>query len=320
MNPTIKIIVFLLGILLSVEIHCQVERIILPGELKQQTIVSEPPTLRKGFFRAGMVYSHTFIDRIFNEEKKRVGLGTTISGQSSLFMLHGLYGLTNRFELYASIPYINESIYQTVEYHWDNDIEINRWSQKGSGIGDAELGFRYVILTENETRPSVFVGVTATLPTGEKNPTNIKDEQNYDRPTGIGEFAYTFEVKARKIIYPYSLSIFGTYKLKTGGEKIIEPFGEKLPFKDGNYFSLTASAFMHLNDWIVIANDLQYGRRGDDEVNDEIMDTDSWNFITTPYLYFQIKQMRLVQAVNIPLKGYRAGADPLYILIIQYIF
>ena len=320
MRTQINVILAIFIFICPLKLSGQTERLVIPGELKQQTVVSEPPTLRKGFLRAGLAYSHGFIDKIFDENKKRVGFGSTLCGQSSFFQLHAMYGLTDKLELYASVPYIKESIFQTIEYHWNNDIELIKWSQKGNGPGDASLGFRYLLLTENERRPSVFLGVTTDFPTGEKNPTNIKDEQSFDRPTGSGEYAFTLEMKARKIIYPYSFSLFGTYKLRTGGTKIMEPYGESIPFKDGNYLSLTASGYMHLNDWIVIANDFQYGQRGDDEIDGELTDSNSWNIGTTPYLYFQIKQMRLVQAVNIPLKGYRAGADPLYILIVQYIF
>jgi len=48
--------------------YAQVERVVLPGELRQETIVTEPPTLRKGFLRAGLAYSHAFIDKIFDEK------------------------------------------------------------------------------------------------------------------------------------------------------------------------------------------------------------------------------------------------------------
>ena len=288
MRTRIRLLLAICILICPLKLSGQAERLVIPGELKQQTIVTEPITLRRGFVKAGIQYSHSFIDKMFFEDKRKSGLGSTISGQSSSYKLHVMYGLTNRLELIASIPYFNQSLYQTVEYQWENDIEISRWSQKGNGIGDAELGFRYVVLTENETRPSLFVGITTTFPTGEKNPTNIKDERNFDVPVGSGEYAFTLEMKARKVIYPYSFSIYGFYNLKTGGAKIMEPYEESIPFKDGNYLGLTASGYMHLNDWIVLANDFQYGKRGDDEIDGEIVDSNNWYIHTTPYLYFQI--------------------------------
>jgi hypothetical protein len=315
--------IFLTAILVitcSLKISAQTERLVIPGELKQQTIVTEPPTLRKGFLKAGLVYHHSFIDRIFDEDNKLVGLGSTACGQSSFFQIHASYGLTDKLELFTSVPYIKRSIFATIEYHWENDIELIKFSQKGNGLGDAELGFRYLLLTENERRPSVFLGVITSFPTGEKNPTNIKDELNFNLPIGSGEYVFSLEMNARKVLYPYSFSIYGYYRLHAGGEKIIEPYGESISFKDGNSLILIASGYMHLNDWIVIANDFMYGKRGDNEIEGQIEDDNSWSLSTKPYLYFQIKHLRLVQSVNIPLTGYRSAADPSYILIVQYIF
>ncbi|MFO7923885.1 MAG: hypothetical protein R6U58_09360 [Bacteroidales bacterium] len=313
-------VVLLFGIMVITSgTYAQVERVVLPGELRHETIVTEPPTLRKGFLRAGLVYSHSFVDKIFDANNNRTGLGGTISGQSRLYQIHAMYGLTNRLELYASIPFVNVSLYQTTEYHMQNSVHVNRWSQHGKGLSDISLGLRYLLLEESASLPSLFVGVTSDLPTGEKNPTNIIDENNFDRPTGSGEYAFDFEMKARKVIYPWSFSIYASHKIRTGGEKIVVPGQQAVSFKDGNYTRITGSGYFHLNDWIVLANDLSYGIRGRDMVDDVPDDNKSWNIDLTPYLFFQIRQMRLAQSVTIPMKGHVAGADPMYILIVQLI-
>ena len=314
-----RVVLLLVAGMISSGIYAQVERVVLTGELRQETIVTEPPTLRKGFLRTGLAYSHAFVDKIFDENNERTGLGGAISGQSRQYQVHAMYGMTDRLELYASVPFVNVSLYQTTEYHMQNSIQVNRWSQHGKGLSDISLGIRYLLIEESASAPSLFVGVTSDFPTGEKNPTNIIDENNFDRPTGSGGFAFDFEMKARKVIYPWSFSIYATHKIRTGGEKIVVPGQLPVSFKDGNYSRITGSGYFHLNDWIVLANDLSYGIRGEDMVDEILDDYRSWTLDLTPYIFFQIRQMRLAQSVTIPVKGHVAGADPMYILIVQLI-
>ena len=50
-----------------VSTYSQTENQVVPGDLKQQTIVTEPATLMKGFLRAGILLNYRVADRYFSE-------------------------------------------------------------------------------------------------------------------------------------------------------------------------------------------------------------------------------------------------------------
>lgn len=299
--------------------YAQVERNVLPSELKHQTIITQPLTLNKGFLRTGLSYSHFFIDKIFDENMKKTSLSGSYSSHSANLSLMLMYGITDRLEISAGLPYVNESLNQSVVYYIDNTAETVRWSQKGNGLGDVSLGMRYLLGGRNNSGNSMVLGTSISLPTGQKNPEDIKDDLNFSRPTGSGEPVLTFETKVRKVIYPYSLSLYGSYDLHLGGEKIMVPNGDPVKFIGGNSLALIAGTGFHVNDWIVIANDLGFGIRGKELVDGKLSEYIPWKIDYAPYIYFQIKKLRLVQSVNIPIKGYVYGADPMYLVLVQYI-
>src|SRR4030043_1033738 len=82
----------------------QFEQIIIPGDLKQKTIITEPATLQKGFLRTEIGASFSFIDKVFNEENKRnYILNTNGWNKSSTYSLNLFFGISNRMEVYANI-------------------------------------------------------------------------------------------------------------------------------------------------------------------------------------------------------------------------
>jgi hypothetical protein len=301
----------------SLQLPAQVGRIVLPGEAKHQTIVTEPLTMRKGFLRAGLVYSSNYSDKQFDGNGKRTGFGNMISNHTGFFSIHSYYGLTDKFELYINIPYENTSLYTTVEFHYENNIQVHKWSQHCKGFGDMSAGLSYRLNDQNGSAPSILLGVIANLPTGKKNPSNIIDENNYDRPTGEGDHGFLFQAIARKVVYPYSLGLNASFRVRTGGEKIMTPGEFPVSFRNGNLYSISNSSRLHLNDWIVLANYLDYSIFGKNMVDDVIADENSWILNTAPYLYFQIRQLRLVQGMNVPLLGKNIIASPSYYITVQ---
>lgn len=301
----------------------QVQEQLTPAEMKQKTIVTEPQTQYKGFFRAGVAFNYSTIDKIFDEQGERGSLESNIWANSWFFQTFLMYGITDRLQVEVMVPYRFEQIYQSVAYEAPDqgEVGISKWKTQATGLSDLSVTAAYQLLVETESRPSFTAFVTANLPTGEKNFTNIENDQEFDKPVGSGEPSVNTVLRLRKVQYPFSYSVFGSYEVFFGGEKILDPADtEEKPFQSGNNISAGGYFNFHLNDWIAIRNSLDYFFSLADEYDGVKEESNSWVFQYYPGISFQIKQFRIDQAVTVPLAGKLSAADPSYFLIVQYTF
>lgn len=303
----------------------QTEQMIVPGDLKQQTIVSEPVTLRKGYLRSGIEAAFIIVDKMFDENGKRnYNQNTNFSGKRHGFILSTQYGLTDKFELSLRIPYLTQQYLfsSRIEdvYHY-SDTLIS-FKSKGNGISDLEAGARFQIIEETSTRPSMTAGFNVTLPTGRKNPSNIKNALEYDYPAGDGRVASGINFDLRKTVYPYSLRLRSYYEYYFKGKKIFYPGESKTEFKDGDMFQIRGNFSIHLNDWIALWNEVSYTRyaKGTIYYETKVITPGKWSLDYNPALYFQIRRIRFLQGVFIPIFGKNIPADPAYAFGLQYTF
>jgi hypothetical protein len=320
-----KIITIYMFVLLPAIIFGQTEKQLVPSDLKQQTIVTEPATLRKGFFRAGLAFSYGAVDKYFSNTAKKEYFLKSAWGSSSGGLLILDYGITDRLMVDLSLAYsktIQESEYRLIWPELDTNA-IYTSHLKGSGIGDSYFSIKYQLIPEKENKTSLTGSLDITVPTGEKNPTNIKNATQFDLPTGNGYFEAGLTLRARKIRYPYSYTGYVEYNYKSGGSRLINATDKtETDFKDGNRFDAGGSFNFHLNEWIALANELNYYYRGKGEVKNTANDKidPAWAVSYETRLVFQVRRVRLGEAVRIPMKGKNVSADPLYVLIVQYIF
>jgi hypothetical protein len=316
--------IFVCGSILTFCSPClaQVQEQLTPTELKQKTIVTEPQTLYKGFFRAGVAFNYSTIDKIFTKDGKRESLESNIWANSWFFQTYLMYGISDRLQVEVGVPYKFEQIYQSLAFEAPGlQVGVEKWKTKATGLSDISVSAAYQIITETETRHSITAFVTATLPTGEKNPTNIKNQKEYDRPVGAGEASVSTTLRMRKVRYPFSYSVFGSYQIFFGGEKILDPLdSEEKPFQSGNNISAGGYFNFHINDWIAIRNSVDYFFSIRDEYDGVEEDDDSWVFQYYPGISFQIKRFRIDQAVTVPLFGKLSSADASYFVVLQYTF
>lgn len=294
----------------------------LPSEIKQLTAVTEPATLYKGFFRAGLIYEHFTAKKIFDQDGNKIILEGNGLAQTRALYMSLQYGITKRIQVNLLLPYNMDVIQQSVIYEdpLGGIKQTLTWDQKGYGLGDISLGVFGQILRENATLPSITARLTYTHPSGKKDPSNIEDNFNYDLPTGRGEPVMSLDLQLRKVMYPYSLVFMASTDLKLGGEKIFTPGGEATEFRGGNVISLQGGIHFLLNDWLSMGNDLTYVSLGESEIGGEKQDDAGYGFAYQPYFHFQVKQFRLVQSMLVNLKGKNYTASPSYLLIVQYIF
>ncbi|NYT61748.1 transporter [Alcaligenaceae bacterium] len=124
------------------------------------------------------------------------------------------YGLTNRLELNAKIPYVythQSTIMRPLTEGATND---RAFTNSGSGIGDIQLGARYQFNDGGPDTPYLIGSLTASLPTG-KGPFDISYAANSTtpgglpmperQPTGSGFYAYDAGLLA---IYPSDPVVF----------------------------------------------------------------------------------------------------------------
>ena len=320
MKKLVTILTILIG---SYAVHAQVQEQLGPTEKKHATLVTEPLTVYKGFFRAGLATNYSVVDKIFQEDGKKESLSGNIWGSSWTFYAYLQYGITDRLMIDLFLPYMTGSIKQSLLFvdQTTGDQAIFKWDSPANGLSDLDVSVAYQIVTETASRPALGLFVVGTLPTGEKDPSNEDPlTGSYDRPTGSGAFHVNTTLKLRKVVYPFSYTISASYKLKMEGEKKLEPSTPNVTFKDGNVLNLAGIFNLHLNDWIVFKNIADYYSFAEGEVEGLKSGGSSWLMNYTAGLSFQLKKLRLDQAVSFPLMGKLSAADPSYILIVQYTF
>ncbi|MEX1240712.1 MAG: transporter [Cyclobacteriaceae bacterium] len=313
---------------LSVHGWCvaQVQEQVSPAERKQQTIVTEPVTLYKGFFRTGLATWYNVIDKIFLDSKKQSQPGN-IWGSAFSFSLYGQYGISDRLMAEVLIPYTRDDIYQSVVYEVPLDfneeyIYPRKWKTQANGLGDVDLTLAYQLLQETVSRPALAVFVTTTFPTGEKNVVDNDDDDinTFSRPTGQGEFALNTVLRLRQVKYPFSYSVSASYKYRTESTKVITVGQPAVKYRNGNLIDVTGSFNFHVNDWIAFKNIVDVVQVGQDTQDGEKIGEKGWLLQYLPGISFQLKRLRFDQGVMIPVKGDNVAADPGYILIVQYTF
>jgi len=298
----------------------QVEEQFLPSEQKHMTAVTEPATLGKGFVRMGLNYSYCTIKTIFNNEAEKELVPGAASEMSNSIFLSAQYGITNRIEASLYIPYVMDKINTVLLVDYQITAPAKLLGEvKGFGLGDVYTGVKAQAILEQEWWPSVTVGTYLKLPTGRKSPSNVIDLNQYDKATGSGEISLEINMQARKIVYPYSFTFLSGYEYRFGGMKVHAPFEEVKTFKSGNFYYAIGGINFHLNDWICVTNDLTYSYKGRNTLEQSLTGNISSELLWTPNIHFQIKRLRLAQGFMVPLMGRNAGADPRYLLILQYI-
>jgi len=319
-----KIVAGLVLIIFANAAYSQEEDKLLVSEIKQSTVVTQPATLGKGFFLIGSVFTYTADDKVFFENGKKDYEPGNGWGKYSTEYLHFQFGLTNRIELAFALPYkIKSMTGSIIDKSPVNDSTMKtQYKSIGQGIGDIEFGIYYQLIEGSKTKPSLVSKLNATFPTGEKNPTNIKEILEYDYPTGNGETTLALELIYRKITYPYSYSFYGLFQYSFSGEKIMLPYENSITFKSGNRYEVGGNFNFLLNDWIAVQNDLRLFYKHADKYDGET----AWNSLTqqgiwyNPNINFQFKKFRLFQGVFIPLIGKYFPANPQYNIGLQYIF
>ncbi len=322
-----KLFIYLLFSIGIADSYSQFEQMILPADLKQETVITEPATLRKGFFRTSLNLSHSVVDKIFDDSGNKDYLfGMNGWAKIDMYSLNLSYGMSDRLMLGMDLPYQNDRFFYSNEVifpGYDSSIILYPKSD-GKGLSDISFSIDYQLIYRNEGKTSLKTQLIYTLPSGRKNPENVVSLNVFNGPTGNGSSSLDARLLYRQVIYPYSFSGYLSYKYNFRGSKIHAPFEEAVEFRRGNNIYAGGSFNIHLNEWIALMNELSYRSWWNDEyfgptsVDYGIERRFTINY--QPSLVFQVRRVRFFEVIDIPLKGRNLGADPGYIFGLQYIF
>ena len=170
--------------------------------------------------------------------------------------------------------------------------------------------------------PSITVLADVSLPTAEKNPTNIISPIQFDRPTGNGNVRTTISVNARKINYPFLFSGTASYRHQFKGNKVFQIGQPEISFRNAGVVTISGETGFHVNEWMAIINNVSYSSVVGDlmRAGVTVEAASSWFLNYSPTLTFQVKQLRINQFLTFPVIGRNTTADPRYQLGVQYVF
>jgi hypothetical protein len=235
------------------------------------------------------------------------------------------YGFTDRFEVDIYVPVVN----QRIENYFilkmpvvNSDMSISS-KLKGQGLGDCNLMVKYQILQERGRRITLSIFGDVMFPTGPKNPSDIKDFNDYKLPTGAGYFSAGLWLYARKIVYPYSFTTLINYYHNFEGSKLMDADATSpTRFKKGDRIMAGGSFNIHLNEWIALGNELYYFHflKGSEWAATRISTKSGYSLDYVPRLVFQVRRFRISEIVSVPLMGKDNSADPGYSMSLQYTF
>ncbi len=320
-----KVVLLLIIAAICSSAMSQSEKVIIPSDLKQQTIVTEPVTLRKGYLRAGTAISYFALDKYFIDAttKEYYTLSSWHTDFSYQIVLR--YGITDRLEVDVAIPFTSKKTeihYNTVWPSLNADLSMSG-NYTAHGLADCDFTVKYQIIPDKGDNMSLTFWQWVTVPTGVKNYTGVVSFSEFKLPLGNGSFTTGSWLNLRKIRYPYSFDVYISYALKFQGSKMIyQDDTEETKFKDGNYFWTGGSFNIHLNEWIVLSNDLsyKYNQKGVIKYSTEETIDPAWIFSYQPGLVFQVRRFRIAEVVQLPLMGKNNSADPLYVMKVFYTF
>jgi hypothetical protein len=323
-----KLYILILILASGLRLAGQVEKMVIPSDLKQKTIVTEPSTLNRGFLRAGLSASFQSFDRLFDLNGDRGYLLNSNTWRKSwTYYCNIEYGLTDRIQLSLSQPFINGQTF--ISYNIiagpvsEADTTISGRS-KEQGFCDLTAGVSYQILKERERVPSITASINVTFPTGRKKMKNVIDQLEYNGPTGSGYYSLMVNVKSRKIFYPYSATFEATYLYTSRGKKELIAGQGEVEYNIFDELTFSGGFYAHLNDWIVVGNQLLFLKPvGEITFYYDPPSTgkpDSWVFSYDPEIFFQIRRFRFYEKTMIPLFGKDGSADPVYFIGLQYMF
>jgi hypothetical protein len=308
----------------------QVAEGLTPLQRKQLTVLAEPATLYKGFFRLGYGIKYSRPGRTFDKNGvNRTPEDFNFSGNYVEHLFTATYGITDRIQISASLPYTNDNLSALIRVNQtNNQIVESKIKVKSKGISDFQTDLQVQLIKETKQIPAVVFGFSVWLPTGNNERTIVTDPVTFDVTYnditgGVGSSVFT-SIQVRKVMYPYLLAAEFKYFYGADG-KIIEN-NTSIDVIGANSAVWQLTTGMHLNEWITITGKMFYQRLSfDSDVQPNttvpLIDNSKKELLSfDPTLTFQFGRFRSQQYISIPISGKNYSSELEYSAGLVYTF
>jgi len=162
--------------------------------------------IEKGKFAIQPTFGLSFITNSLTQSWRRVSAGGNFKTYSMDWKF--TYGLWNNLEVFAVVPYV---------HNWAGSVNEpgpnGERSANFGGLGDINLTFKYRLVEETETRPTVTALFATDFPSGHfshLNPGRLGTDQ-----LGGGAYAFTTGLNMSKFVKPFIIYANIWYTMQT---------------------------------------------------------------------------------------------------------
>jgi hypothetical protein len=203
-------------LLLSVNHNSQAQGCVAVRQMGgMNPLSSSSYNLTKGEIQIGVNYRnfHSWRHYVGTEEQtQRQDLGNAVNIYSHAIDLNISYGITDRLQLNATLPYVDNERSQTLTLTQDVVAKkLTRYSVFAKGIADVRIGLNYWLMNpKNATRGNLNIGLGVKLATGSHDETDnalqtdgtkknlVMDQAIQPGDGGVG---FSVELQGFKAIY-----------------------------------------------------------------------------------------------------------------------
>lgn len=319
-----RIFIYIAFILIAMDVMAQTEKQLSVSEIRQQTIIDEPITLEKGYFKVGSGLSYYFLSsERYDDKWNKVTNFDNSQTNSFYFPLNLRYGVTNNFEIDFATSLVNKSnfsgnkevdnIKKTIKLF--NEKEIRR------GFSDINLWFNYRLLQEKGHVPSLALFINPCIPFGKTTTTYSPDSSKRYTPTTDDIYSLTGGYFLKKTFYPFAIVNTLSYTYFFPVTKKMQPSDiSESTFKRGSFLYFSCAFDYLVCDWISLSSVFNYSHVCKLSYSNEMyksLEVSSDYISWTPQLYLQIKNLRLIQMLDISIAGRNWSPSPSYMLVVE---
>jgi len=313
-----KIIYTLIFLTVFTHLSAQNFQTITVAEQKQQSIVNEPLTLPKGFFRAQVDFEPRITTlTLYNAKGKRVPPSFNVS--ANLFFLTPAfrYGITKRCEIGLYLPYVHGKSLMQVDFAGGNTFLYNRNIKLAKGFLDLKVLTKFLLLKETKIYPAMAAYMYVTFPTGSKkekqiSPTVTKDAISY----GYYTFRYGMIASKRWSQYRLMADISCLNSLLT----MKSVYLPNIPYKGANRFSAIITQSFMVNSWLSVGNITGYEYEWHEVIDDLVQKEKPVELLSGILIYYQFQRIRLTQTLGIPIYIKSSNAATFFSISLNYTF
>lgn len=169
--------------------------------------------IAKGKFAIQPTIGMSFLTGAFDKDWRRVSAGGDFMSFGTSWKF--TYGLINNLEVFVVVPYV---------YNWANNVDepgpSGERSASSGSLGDVGLTFKYRLLEETQTRPTVSFLFTTTFPTSRLR--TLSPSRLGTDVTGGGAYIFTTGLNMSKYMKPFIFYGNIWYSMQTAFNELSE--------------------------------------------------------------------------------------------------